>query len=34
MKESASIDLAGRGAPLEAGQEALLPIITFVRHRV
>lgn len=29
MKESASIDLAGRGAPLEAGQEALLLVIAF-----
>jgi hypothetical protein len=29
MKESASIDLAGRGAPLEARQEVPLPAIAF-----
>ena len=29
VKESASIDLAGRGAPLEARQEAPLPVFAF-----
>jgi hypothetical protein len=34
MKESASIDLTGRSAPLQVGKEALLLIIAFARHRV
>jgi hypothetical protein len=34
MKESTSIDLTGRSAPLQAGQEALLLVIAFARHRV
>jgi hypothetical protein len=33
-KESPSIDLTGRGAPVERGQKTLLLVMTFERHRV